>query len=54
MRKSLLPVSLLVGSILLTTLAQSQQPDRFAYAVTDAQQTGANWNFLRKLNLQTG
>ncbi len=53
MRKRLLPVSLLLGTILLTTLAQSQN-DRFAYAVTDVQKEGANWSFLRKLNLQTG
>lgn len=49
MRKSLLPVT-----FLLTTLVNAQQSDRFAYAVTDVQQQGANWNFLRKVNLQTG
>ncbi len=54
MRKKLLPVSLLTGAILLTTLLSAQQPDRFAYAVTDVQQQTANWSFLRKLNLQTG
>ncbi len=54
MRKSLLPVSLLVGTILLTNLTNAQQADRFAYAVTDVQQQGSNWNYLRKINLQTG
>jgi hypothetical protein len=53
MRKSVLFSSLLLGSFLLTTLAQSQS-DRFAYAITDVQQDGANWSFLRKLNLQNG
>lgn len=53
MKKSLRLSSLLLGSILLTTLAQSQT-DRFAYAITDVQQDGANWSFLRKLNLRNG
>ncbi|HEX7904403.1 MAG TPA: T9SS type A sorting domain-containing protein [Chitinophagaceae bacterium] len=53
MKKSLRLSSLLLGSVLLTTLAQSQT-DRFAYAVTDVQQDGANWSFLRKLNLRNG
>jgi hypothetical protein len=53
MRTSLRLSSLLLGTILLTTLAQSQS-DRFAYAITDVQQEGANWSFLRKLNLQNG
>jgi hypothetical protein len=52
MRKNLPFVSLLLGTILLTNLLQAQ--DRFAYAVTDVQKEGANWSFLRKLNLQTG
>lgn len=54
MRKNLLTVSLLSGAILLTTLISAQQADRFAYAVTDVPEQNANWNFLRKLNLQTG
>jgi hypothetical protein len=53
MRKSLLFVFLLSGSVLLTNLLQAQS-DNFAYAVTDVQKEGANWSFLRKLNLQTG
>ncbi len=53
MRKNLRFSSLLLGAVLLTTLAQSQS-DRFAYAITDVQQGGANWSFLRKLNLQSG
>lgn len=54
MRKSLPFASLLLGTVLLTTHSNAQQGDRFAYAVTDMQQQGPNWNFLRKLNLQTG
>jgi len=54
MRKSLPFLSLLLGSVLLTTLTIAQQPDRFAYAVTDMPQQGSNWHFLRKLNLQSG
>jgi Secretion system C-terminal sorting domain len=53
MRKSLPFASLVLGTVLLTTHSNAQQADRFAYAVTDIQQ-GPNWNFLRKLNLQTG
>lgn len=53
MKKSLRLSSLLLGSVLLTTLAQSQT-DRFAYVITDVQQEGANWSFLRKLNLRNG
>ena len=53
MRKSLLFSSFFMGSLLLTTLAQSQS-DRFAYAITDIQKDGANWSYLRKLDLQNG
>ncbi len=53
MTKSLRFVSLLLGSLLLTQLAISQT-DRFAYAITDVNKEGANWSFLRKLDLQTG
>jgi len=54
MRRSLPCISLLLGTVLLTTLVSAQQADRFAYAVTDVPEQNANWNFLRKLNLQTG
>jgi hypothetical protein len=50
MRKSLPLLSLLTIS---TLTIQAQQTDRFAYAVTDVRQ-GANWSYLRQLNLQTG
>ena len=53
MRKNLLFAFVFTATILLTNIAQSQS-DRFAYAVTDVQQDGANWSFLRKLDLQTG
>jgi hypothetical protein len=54
MRKSLLKLSLFSGAILLACTLTAQQVDRFAYAVTDVQQGGANWSFLRKINLQNG
>jgi Secretion system C-terminal sorting domain len=53
MTKSLRNVSLLLGTVLITNLAFSQS-DRFAYAVTDINKEGANWSFLRKVDLQTG
>jgi hypothetical protein len=30
------------------------QADQFAYAITDIQKEGANWSYLRKLDLRTG
>jgi Secretion system C-terminal sorting domain len=54
MRKNLPLTSLLLGTILLSTIASGQQTDHFAYAITDINQQGGNWSFLRKLNLQTG
>lgn len=53
MRKSLRFSSLLLGTVLLTTLAQSQS-DRFAYAITDVQKDGATWSYLRKLDFRSG
>jgi hypothetical protein len=53
MRKSLRFVSLLMGTVFISNLVQSQS-DRFAYAVTDINKDGANWSFLRKVDLQTG
>ena len=53
MTKNLRFVSLLLGTVLITTMAMSQT-DRFAYAVTDVNKEGANWSFLRKVDLQTG
>ncbi len=54
MRKSLPILSLLSATLLASSSINAQQTDRFAYAVTDMQQQGGNWSFLRKLNLQTG
>jgi hypothetical protein len=54
MKKKLLTAPLLLATIFLTTIASGQQTDRFAYSVTDVNQQGGNWSFLRKLNLQTG
>jgi hypothetical protein len=42
-----------MGTFFAANLAQSQS-DRFAYAVTDVVKEGANWSFLRKVDLQTG
>ena len=54
MRKCLPFFSLFTGALLLTSTLTAQQADRFAYAVTDVQQGGANWSYLRKINLQNG
>ncbi|MDZ4792760.1 MAG: T9SS type A sorting domain-containing protein [Bacteroidota bacterium] len=54
MRKNLPFISLVLGTAMLACPASGQQADRFAYAITDIQQQGPNWNYLRKLNLQTG
>lgn len=54
MRKHLLPITLLTGAFFLSAVLSAQQADRFAYSITDVQPTGANWSFLRKLNLQNG
>lgn len=53
MRKNLPFLSFITGSMLLATVSRAQVADKFAYAVTDMQQ-GYNWNYLRKLDLQTG
>lgn len=53
MRKSLHFSVLLMGTVILTSSAQSQS-DRFTYAITDVNKEGANWSFLRKLNLVDG
>jgi hypothetical protein len=54
MRKSLPCISLLLGTVLLTTLAQAQQADHFAYSMTDVPQQNGNWVYLRILNTETG
>ena len=43
-----------VSFFLITTLTAASQNDRFAYAVTSLNKEGANWNALRRLDLQTG
>ncbi len=40
--------------LLFTSLTSSAQTDRFAYAITDMKKDGANWSFLRKIDLNTG
>jgi hypothetical protein len=54
MRARLLPAVLLTTTLSLNFFANAQQADRFAYAVTDNQQNGTGWNYLRRLDLQTG
>ncbi|MEO6613105.1 MAG: T9SS type A sorting domain-containing protein [Chitinophagaceae bacterium] len=54
MKKSLPLLSLLAGTVLLTNPLSAQQPDRFAYSMTDVALQGSNWSFLRKLDLRTG
>jgi Secretion system C-terminal sorting domain len=53
MRKNL-RISSLLASALFTTSLLYAQADRFAYAITDIQQEGVNWSYLRKINLQDG
>jgi hypothetical protein len=53
MRKVLLSSTLLFLTISLTSGLFAQN-DRFAFAITDLQQTGSGWNALRKLDLKTG
>ena len=43
----------LLVSFFSTFLANSQA-DHFAYAITDVNKEGANWSFLRKIDLKTG
>ena len=51
MRRSLL----FIGIFLLFSLFTiAQKADRFAYAITDVNKEGANWSFLRKIDLKTG
>lgn len=45
--------ALLMGTVILTSSALGQS-DRFTYAITDVNKDGANWSFLRKLNLVDG
>jgi hypothetical protein len=53
MRKNLLSATLLFGSVSFSSLIYAQN-DRFAFAITDLQQTGSGWNALRKLDLKSG
>jgi hypothetical protein len=53
MRKNLLSSTLLLVTISISSILQAQT-DRFAFAITDLQQTGSGWNALRKLDLKTG
>jgi len=53
MRKNLRLILLFPGIFSLITLIHAQN-DRFAFAITDLEQTGAGWNALRRLDLQNG
>lgn len=46
-------IPFLLVSFFSAFLANSQA-DRFAYAITDVNKEGANWSFLRKIDLKTG
>lgn len=43
-----------ICTLLIAGNTTAQISDRFSYAITDIQPGGANWSFLRKINLQTG
>lgn len=53
MRKNLHSCSIAIASVLLFTVLAQSQNSRVIYAITDIQKLGSNWNYLRKLNLQT-
>jgi hypothetical protein len=53
MRRNVLRYSLFAVVTSLSTISFSQG-DRFAYVITDVNQQGSNWQFLRKMDLQTG
>ncbi len=53
MKRILLPSGFLI-CLILPALFTSAQNDRFAYAITDINKEGANWGFLRKIDLQKG
>ena len=53
MRKNLLSSALLLVTVTVSSFLQAQT-DRFAFAITDLQQSGSGWNALRKLDLKTG
>jgi hypothetical protein len=52
--KKHLPHFTLLTSCIFSVLFASSQSDRFAYAITDVIKEGANWSFLRKIDLKTG
>lgn len=59
MKKKLRIPFLLSGAIFMSTMLFGQlntqnQEDKFAYAVTDSVKDGVKWNFLRKIDLNTG
>ena len=53
MNKSLRYLSFL-STVLLTAVLAYGQADHFAYVITDINKEGANWSFLRKIDLKTG
>jgi hypothetical protein len=53
MKKNLLYFCISI-SFIFSVLLASSQTDRFAYAITDINKEGANWSFLRKIDLKTG
>lgn len=53
MRKNILFSLFTFGSIVLLTSEVRSQANRVIYAITDINKEGSNWNYLRKINLQT-
>lgn len=54
MRKPLLCFTFSALTLTAFISVNAQQTDRFAYAITDANPMGANWSYLRKIDLQNG
>jgi hypothetical protein len=52
MKNNLYKLFLVLVTILAVNALQAQ--DKFAYTVTDSVQNGTKWNYIRKINLQTG
>lgn len=53
MRKFLLSTLFVTVYFVLAGVDAESQSNRVIYAITDIQKQGSNWNYLRKLNLQT-
>lgn len=52
--KKTLPSTGILSLLLFSAIVAGAQADRFAYAITDITKDGANWNYLRKIDLNNG